>query len=487
MNFKRICSKILTIGCFLSLLLILCQRDAFLEAQELGYGGLSPINHSMAGATTALPMDGSGAIFWNPATLGDLQHGEVQLGFGRINAPWYGDESLAFTVISPVVLGLWLASESDDEDFWKKDKDDDYDSTDKRRKELQERHEQLTNDGGSASGSGGNEAELPIENDGGETIRYTNPESYDPSLRGFSFTLVYPTNPEKRINFGLGISETGSLKKRFLVDAESGVPQYAVLYRVKGIEVSPTLSYRFSKRFYMGISPVLGFNEFPEASLPQFPELERTSDRVHLGFGLQWGAYYRSREKINYGLSLRSPHWSPAQEVQWKDDQGTVITKKLHCSPEQPMRCSFGIAYTGLEKFKFSADFRYYDFHHLASLYESAGGSYRKYATSYALGMQFAPNEHESIFSFRLGYQYTDCGRSWNDYYYNTTLPISGGHSIHYGVSLGTPSMKGWEISFSLSHGFGGERTEFYDGTSVRSFRDNPNQTSFWWAIRHKR
>ena len=53
-------------------------------AQEIGAGGIGAINHSMAGVSVATPLDGAGAMYWNPATLGRLQKSEFQMGVGRI-------------------------------------------------------------------------------------------------------------------------------------------------------------------------------------------------------------------------------------------------------------------------------------------------------------------------------------------------------------------------------------------------------------------
>src|SRR5271170_3614575 len=42
--------------------------------------GAGPVNRSMGGASTAAPLDASGALYWNPATISGLKGSEV--GFG---------------------------------------------------------------------------------------------------------------------------------------------------------------------------------------------------------------------------------------------------------------------------------------------------------------------------------------------------------------------------------------------------------------------
>src|SRR5215471_13008071 len=41
--------------------------------------GVGAINQSMAGAGTAMPLDATGALFWNPSTITDLKSSEVDI------------------------------------------------------------------------------------------------------------------------------------------------------------------------------------------------------------------------------------------------------------------------------------------------------------------------------------------------------------------------------------------------------------------------
>ena len=86
------------------LILLLGGAEGLLCAQELALSGVGPINHSLAGVAVALPRDSAGAIQWNPATISFLEQSEFQLGWGRHNAPWYGDEPIGYTGL----ILLWL-------------------------------------------------------------------------------------------------------------------------------------------------------------------------------------------------------------------------------------------------------------------------------------------------------------------------------------------------------------------------------------------
>ena len=91
-----------------------CVTAGSLFAQELGYSGVSPVNNSFGGVAVAAPIDGTAAIYWNPATINWLDKGEFQFGFGRANPPWYGDESAAYTVLIPVTALYWLLTHNND-------------------------------------------------------------------------------------------------------------------------------------------------------------------------------------------------------------------------------------------------------------------------------------------------------------------------------------------------------------------------------------
>src|SRR5215470_1169411 len=58
-------------------LLLLCSR---LHGQTGHVAhGVGAVNQSMAGAGTAMPLDATGALFWNPASITDLKSSEVDV------------------------------------------------------------------------------------------------------------------------------------------------------------------------------------------------------------------------------------------------------------------------------------------------------------------------------------------------------------------------------------------------------------------------
>src|SRR5215467_15549710 len=67
---QKVCSLVLT-------LLSFCP-SIFGQTGHVVHG-VGAINQSMAGAGTALPLDATGALFWNPASIVDLKSSEVDV------------------------------------------------------------------------------------------------------------------------------------------------------------------------------------------------------------------------------------------------------------------------------------------------------------------------------------------------------------------------------------------------------------------------
>lgn len=456
--------KIVVILLFLTRLML----GETVTAQELGYGGVGSINHSMAGVAAALPLEGSGAIYWNPATIGDLEHGEFQLGFGRVNAPWYGDETLAYPVAAVgfvawagLALYSWLNNDDDDDD-----------------------HYRSKSSGGSNNKNDDDKA--PWEQDPDPVVIDTDQfykMSY-PTVRGLSFSWVMPQDPDIPFNVGLNVRQLGSRKIRFFDAPDDADIKYAGLYRIKTTEIAPAFSLRMGKRFQFGISPIMAFDEMPDGSLPTLRGYTRTTERSHLGVGLQLGVYYRTKNDFSFGFSVLSPYWTPGRSVQWIDGN-SIIERKIDFSPDHPLRFVLGVAYTN-ENIKVGVDVRHYNFQHISSLNRLSGRDSIRNATSLAAGIEYAVDGYNNPLTLRLGYQYNSCSPGWDDVWNNITPPVSGGHSIHYGFSLGVPRSKGLEFSLSISHTLGGGYFDYTTDSGSARLRRNPNHNAFWWGLRYK-
>jgi long-chain fatty acid transport protein len=67
-----------------SLLVLLAAALPAAAQQGAVVDGVGPINQSMGGAAVAAPLDASGALHWNPATIGGLHRSEMEFGLGLL-------------------------------------------------------------------------------------------------------------------------------------------------------------------------------------------------------------------------------------------------------------------------------------------------------------------------------------------------------------------------------------------------------------------
>ncbi len=71
----------LTRLCFaIAVAVVLCGQNAARAQFGIALSGAGADNRAMGGASTAAPLDASGALYWNPAGITGLQGSEANLG-----------------------------------------------------------------------------------------------------------------------------------------------------------------------------------------------------------------------------------------------------------------------------------------------------------------------------------------------------------------------------------------------------------------------
>ena len=433
---------------FVTLFIAICVTNRSAHAQEQGYTGISPVNSSFGGVAVASPIDGNAAIYWNPATISSLNKGEFQFGFGRNSPPWYGDESLAYSVLIPVAAVLWALHEADDSIDYFEDK---Y----------------------------GNSSNNNSNNNTSSNKSSSSDRNRIPKIRSFNICFVAPPSRFSQWNYGIAMTETGQRKQRLVIDPTTHKIKGMQVYRVKNIEIAPALSWWNKRRLSFGFSPIFSIEEHPNASLPlSYSHRFLGDERGHVGFGMQLGVYYETKNDFNFGFSVKSPIWIPSQTYRWENTStGAIRVRSSDFSQDSPLRMAFGVSYSGMTNGMFGIDVRYYDFQHVGSLYDFSSNRKKRTVTSIGAGAQYQICEGVAL---RIGYQYSDGNcNSIDDLLYNTTLPIQRGHSMHYGITLGDPDS--WDITFSGSHSFGEQEIRLTNGSLVDA---NPNNSTFWWGLR---
>jgi long-chain fatty acid transport protein len=85
-----------------SLVFLIATAPTFAQ-QGVFISGVGPINQSMGTAATAAPIDASGALNWNPASIGGLGHSEMEFGLGLIDPQTILSSSLSTAALIPTL------------------------------------------------------------------------------------------------------------------------------------------------------------------------------------------------------------------------------------------------------------------------------------------------------------------------------------------------------------------------------------------------
>jgi len=469
----------------LSILLLCWNQEGTLFAQELTFSGVGPINHSLAGAAVALPRDSAGAMQWNPATVSFLEHRqwEFQLGMGRHNAPWYGDEFVAGSVGIVAVVFVWLCLVALADD----NRDDVWDW------ERRPRRDTFT--------------VTPViyivipTSEPNYYVRPRPPQQNPPSaqvtqarrqgpIRVPTLSYVY-TPPNSNWSYGLAISEYAATKVGAIpIGNAIGIAEY----RCRSYEFVPTMSYRAGRRFSLGVSPIFSIEQMPNASLPVIVApggALAQNQRSKAGFGLQAGMFYMPRNRTRLGASVRTPLLINRFTYRWIDPiTGELDTERLYFSQDSAFRIALGASRTlRNNKTTFAVDFRYSDYSHASALYDipaSFDPAVTKQGVARAVYSIAVGAEHRlwDVMAFRMGYQWNHAVTPERAIIYNTSLPIHSGHSIHYGVTFFFSEI--FDLSFSSSNAFVRGRETIYTDSGPISFRRNPNRSNFWAAARFR-
>ena len=338
--------------------------------------GAGPTNRSMGGASTAAPLDASGALYWNPAAISGLQCSEVGFGAEVLYPQTKLSSSVPANVFGPGAPPVALAgtTRSDNGVFLLPTIGLAY----------------LPEDSRFAYGLG-------LFSAGGFAVNFPGNQvslSANPIL----------TPPPSKGGLGLGP-----------VDAELQV-----------FQLVPTVAYRLTDRLSVGIAPTLSFAHLTTNPAFLDPNADgtypsATNGRLEVGAGFQAGIYYFTENCWHFGASIKSPQWFENFSYNTTDDLGQPRTVKFHF--DYPMMASIGTAYSGFERWTFAADFRFIDYHNTEG-FNHSGFDPTRIGAVRGLGW-------DSIFAVALGAQYelTPCTALRLGYTYNTN-PIGNDVTI---------------------------------------------------------
>jgi long-chain fatty acid transport protein len=374
--------------------------------------GAGPVNNSIGGASTALPLDASGALYWNPATVSGLRQSEADIGFETLFPHSRLSSTYAAGVFGP--LGPSTA----------------------------------------VSGTSSSDGFVPIPNFAVAWKPEDSPLSFGVAAVGLAgFSLDYGVNPANPITsaqppHGMGF---GSI----YVD-------YQVL------QVTPAAAYQINDHWSVGGGPILDVASLAADPFPfvtpddangdgfaTYPSAVRKAYSV--GAGFQAGVYYNGPQGIHWGFCFKSPQWFDSFHLRSQDELGRA--RSLIFNFDFPMVLTTGVAYTGVEHFQFALDFRFIDYKDTTGFKDtgfSPQGVLRGLGWDNvfvtALGVQYAPG---GPWSFRVGYSYNNNPIPAINTGFNLASPSINEHTFYCGFSY--QMAESWLISLMYGHGFTNE------------------------------
>ncbi|MFO0844760.1 MAG: outer membrane protein transport protein [Gemmataceae bacterium] len=366
-----------------------------LPAQGIVLPGAGPIHRSMAGASTAAPLDAIGAQYWNPAAMSGLHRSQVDVG--------------SELVYPEIYLGSSLPNGSGRT------------RSDSGLSAIPSIAMVYQPDGSPWT------VGLGLQALAGGSVNFPS----DPSN-----PILAPTGPLGRTVLG---QEAATLSVLEIAPSLS----YAVLDRLY-VGGGPTLV-----NVGMTSNPPIfgGRNDANGDGLFSFPSA--TSSRPFWGGGFRAGVYWEATDEVAVGFGFTSPQWFEPFRFNAKDEVGNPL--RIGFKFSLPMILSWGVAYRGIDNLLLTADVRYFDYKDtdLFGVKVRDGGLGWQDVFAVAIAGQYQLGERASV---RLGYLYNQNPIPDPATLFNIQVPGIVQHSICAGLTL---RMNDWiDASLAYVHAF---------------------------------
>ncbi len=321
----------------------------------LPYGG--SVHGSMAGASSATPLDAIGAVYWNPAAIGRLGRSEVSIGGSFL----FPDISVSSSFSRPLLGRV---------------------------------------DSGTTQSNSG----VPIASSLGVVYQQDDSRlTYGMGLLTLAGSGVnFPGDPGNPI-----LSPVGPLGKTVIGPIYSSMTV---------LQLSPTVAYKVTDRLVLGAGPTIDIS-LPSFNPAFFaPPSDANGDgiktfssatgtRPYWGGGFRAGFVYSVTETLDFGFGYTSQQWLEKWQFNSSDELGRPRSLPLQAS--LPAIYSWGIAYRGIDRLTLATDLRYIDYANTELFGQrvigDGGGLGWKSVFAVALGAQY---QFTNRFAMQAGYLY---------------------------------------------------------------------------------
>jgi long-chain fatty acid transport protein len=373
--------------------------------------GAGANNRSMGGASTAAPLDASGALYWNPAGITGLEGSELGFGLEVLYPQSKLSSSLSANSFGPGIPPVPLA---------------------------------------------GSDRSNP-----GVFVLPTIGLVYQPEDSCWVYGLgLFSAG-------GFAVNYPGSTTNPILTpQAPNGLGLGAVSAELQVFQLAPTIAYRLTDRLSVGFAPTLSLAHLTadpaflappdDANKDGFATYEdATHGRLEAGGGFQVGIYYITESCWHLGASFKSPQWFETFRYNSRDELGQP--RNVQFQFNYPMMTSIGAAYTGFQQWTLAADFRYIDYHNATGFdqsgFDPTTGAVRGLGWDSIFAAAFgAQYELTPCCSLRLGYTYNTNPIRGDRSMFNVASPLVLENTIYMGASYKlTPT---FTVSLAYAHAF---------------------------------
>ncbi|WP_310821154.1 OmpP1/FadL family transporter [Stratiformator vulcanicus] len=397
-------------------LLLIAMLPATVRAQGLVFPAAGPIGRSFGGANTAVPLDATSALTWNPATLSALPGNEIAFGSELLLANTRLDSTIPARALGPGAPPTTRTGVA-------------------------------RSDSGLAAIPSIAMVFRPLGPDSPLTTGIGLLATVGGSVNfpGSGSPVLNPTNPP-------GGGRTPPFTFGFGPQAAS-----AALF-----EIVPTASYKINDWLSVGGGPVIASmtmsldpaffarpNDANGDGVSTFPAA--THGRPYWGGGFRLGALVALTDDLNVGFAYKSPIWMETFVFNSYDELRSPLRLRLPFTI--PQIFSAGVAYKGLPGTIVAADLRWLDYATTKTLGESPadGGTGWDSIWAFSLGAQHELNQMVTV---RIGYTVNENPVPAAGTLFNTQLP----GMIQHTFSTGATVKLNESVSMSLAyvHGFEG-------------------------------
>ena len=272
-------------------------------AQGIIFPSTGAKHRSMAGASTAAPLDAAGATYWNPAAMAGLEESEIFIGVDFM----YADTFLS-------------------------------------------------------AGVGATDSVGTNRSDSGLAVFPAIAIVSRPEDSIYTWGLNMRGLVGRTIDFPGG--EFNPILKPF--DPPNSIGVGPVSSRLSGLQIDPIMSIDLSEKLSVGFGgqvTSMFLAADPAFFAPRNPNglfPPATQARPYWGLGFQGGVFYRPNDKMSVGASYKTKQWFETFEYNSKTANGTA--RKLSFELEFPAILSLGVGYYGVENTTIAFDLRHFSY-----------------------------------------------------------------------------------------------------------------------------